>query len=155
MLSGYLGLLLLGGGFVALGLFISSLTSNQMVAGAASFVVFLLLWIIGWFVDSVGPRTGEVLSYLSIIEHFDDFGKGIIDTKHIVYLPEFHRLRSVPRDQVGGHRSLEGLTVKRLIGILGWLGVALVAAARHSSLHQTRLAGRSTRGWPSPAWPSR
>jgi ABC-2 type transport system permease protein len=85
VLSGYLGLLLLGGGFVALGLVLSSLTNNQMVAGASSFVLFLVLWVTGWFVDSVGPRTGEVLSYLSIIEHFGDFAKGIIDTKHIVY----------------------------------------------------------------------
>lgn len=89
VLSGYLGLLLLGGSFVSMGLFISSLTSNQMVAGAASFVVFLLLWIISWFGESVGPLLASILSYLSITEHFDDFGKGIIDTKHVVFYLSF------------------------------------------------------------------
>jgi ABC-2 type transport system permease protein len=85
LLVGYLGLLLFGGGFIALGLFISSLTSNQMVAGAASFVVFLLLWIISWFGDAGGPTLSAVLRYLSITEHFEDFARGVIDTKHVVF----------------------------------------------------------------------
>jgi len=89
VLSGYLGLLLMGGGFIATGLFISSLTSNQMVAGTASFVVFLLLWIIGWFGESAGPTLSTILSYLSITEHFDDFGKGVIDTKHVIFYLSF------------------------------------------------------------------
>jgi ABC-2 type transport system permease protein len=89
LLSGYLGLLLFGGGFVAVGLFISSLTSNQMVAGAASFVVFLLFWIISWLGESMGPTMASIMSYLSITEHFDDFGKGIIDTKHIIFYLSF------------------------------------------------------------------
>jgi ABC-2 type transport system permease protein len=89
VVTGYLGLFLLGSCFIAMGLFISSLTRNQMVAGAATFVVFLLLWIINWFADSVGPTAGQVLSYLSITEHFDDFGKGVIDTKHLVFYLSF------------------------------------------------------------------
>lgn len=89
LISGYLGLFLLGSCFIAVGLFISSLTKNQMVAGAATFVVGLLFWIVSWFADSAGPTTAQILSYLSITEHFDDFGKGIIDTKHIVYYLSF------------------------------------------------------------------
>jgi ABC-2 type transport system permease protein len=87
--SGYLGLLLLGSCFIAVGLFISSTTKNQMVAGAATFVVALLFWIVSWFADSAGPTAAQVLSYLSITEHFDDFGKGVIDTKHVVYYLSF------------------------------------------------------------------
>jgi ABC-2 type transport system permease protein len=60
-----------------------------MVAGAATFVVGLLFWVISWFAESVGPTTSQILSYLSITEHFDDFGKGIIDTKHVVYYLSF------------------------------------------------------------------
>ena len=60
-----------------------------MVAGAATFVVGLLFWIISWFADSAGPMTSQVLSYLSITEHFDDFGKGVIDTKHVVFYLSF------------------------------------------------------------------
>jgi gliding motility-associated transport system permease protein len=84
LIAGYLGLLLVGGSFISLGLFFSSLTNNQMVAGVASFVVFLVLWIIGWFSDNAGPFWSQILNYLSIIVPFDDFGKGVIDTKHII-----------------------------------------------------------------------
>jgi ABC-2 type transport system permease protein len=85
LLAGYLGLLLLGGAFLSIGLLISSTTNNQIVAGVVTFVVFLLLWIVGWFADSAGPTIGPLTSYLSITDHFDDFSKGIIDTKHVVY----------------------------------------------------------------------
>jgi len=83
--AAYLGLLLMGGTFVSLGLLISSTTNNQIVAGIVTFVVFLLLWIVGWFADSAGPTIGPITSWLSITEHFDDFSKGIIDTKHVLY----------------------------------------------------------------------
>jgi len=85
LVAGYLGLVLMGGAFVSLGLLISSTTNNQIVAGIVSFVVFLLLWIVGWFADSAGPTIGPITSWLSITEHFDDFSKGIIDTKHVLY----------------------------------------------------------------------
>src|SRR4030095_3464602 len=82
----------MGGAFVSLGLLISSTTNNQIVAGIVTFVVFLLLWIIGWFADSAGPDTGPatstigpITSWLAITEHCDDFSKGIIDTKHVLY----------------------------------------------------------------------
>jgi ABC-2 type transport system permease protein len=87
--TGYLGLLLLGGSFLSLGLFISSLTRNQIVAGMITFSVFLLLWVINWVSTFVGPTAQSLLSYLSITEHFDDFAKGIIDTKHVVYYLSF------------------------------------------------------------------
>ena len=85
LVAAYLGLLLMGGAFLSIGLLISSTTNNQIVAGVVTFVVFLMLWIIGWFADSAGPTIGPLTSYLSITEHFDDFAKGIIDTKHVVY----------------------------------------------------------------------
>ena len=85
LVAGYLGLLLMGGAFIAIGLLISSTTNNQIVAGVVTFVVFLLFWIIGWFADTAGPTIGPITSWLSITEHFDDFSKGIIDTKHVLY----------------------------------------------------------------------
>ncbi len=87
--SGYLGLLLLGGCFIAVGLLVSSMTKNQIVAGMATFGTFLMLWVVSWIGDSAGPTMRTVLSYLSITDHFDDFSKGIIDTKHIVYYLSF------------------------------------------------------------------
>src|SRR3954462_8290106 len=85
LVAAYLGLLLMGGTFISLGLLISSTTSNQIVAGVVTFVVFLLLWIVGWFADSAGPTIGPIPAGLSITEHFSDFSEGIIDTKHVVY----------------------------------------------------------------------
>jgi len=85
LVAAYLGLLLMGGAFLSIGLFISSTTDNQIVAGMITFVVFLLLWIIGWFADSAGPLVGAVTKYLSVTEHFDDFSKGVIDTKDVLY----------------------------------------------------------------------
>jgi ABC-2 type transport system permease protein len=85
LVAAYLGLLLMGGAFVSIGLLISSTTNNQIVAGIVTFVVFLMLWIIGWFADTAGPTIGPITSYLSITEHFDDFAKGIIDSKHVLY----------------------------------------------------------------------
>src|SRR6185295_14658008 len=55
ILTSYIGLFLLGGCFIAVGLFISSLTKNQIVAGMVTFAVFLLLWIITWMGNFFGP----------------------------------------------------------------------------------------------------
>jgi ABC-2 type transport system permease protein len=85
IVAGYLGLLLLGGSFIAIGLFISSMTKNQIVAGVLTFSVVLMLWIINWIGEQSGPMTRAVVDYLSITQHFDDFSRGIIDTKHVIY----------------------------------------------------------------------
>jgi len=87
--TSYLGMLLMGGCFVSVGLLISSLTKNQIVAGMVTFAVFLMLWVINWISTFVGPTTQTVLQYLSLTEHFDDFAKGIIDTKHVIYYLSF------------------------------------------------------------------
>src|SRR5688500_12525384 len=89
IVTGYLGLLLMGGCFLSLGLFISSLTKSQIVAAMATFAVFLMLWVINWIGTFVGPTMQSVLAYLSLTEHFDDFAKGIIDTKHVIYYLSF------------------------------------------------------------------
>ncbi|HEX2446045.1 MAG TPA: ABC transporter permease subunit [Vicinamibacterales bacterium] len=85
ILAGYLGLLLLGGCFLSIGLFISSLTKNQIVAAVITFVTFLMLWVIDWMASDATGTTATVLRYLSITGHFEDFSKGIIDTKHVIY----------------------------------------------------------------------
>jgi ABC-2 type transport system permease protein len=83
--TGYLGLLLMGGCFISVGLLISSMTKNQIVSGMITFAVFLMLWVINWPASFAGPTTQSILNYLSITDHFDDFTKGILDTKHLVY----------------------------------------------------------------------
>lgn len=89
IVTAYLGLILFGGCFISVGLFISSLTSNQIVAGMITFAVFLLLWVIDWIGQQAGPRAQAVLSYMSITGHLEDFLKGVIDTKHLVYYLSF------------------------------------------------------------------
>jgi ABC-2 type transport system permease protein len=85
ILTGYLGLLLLGGTFLAVGLLISSLTENQIVAGFATFGLLLVFWVIGWGAESASGVLRSLLQYVSILDHMDGFGKGVIDTKDIVY----------------------------------------------------------------------
>ena len=89
IVTAYFGLLLLGGCFIALGLLISSLTSNQIVAGMVTFAVFLLLWIITWIGSFSGPTVDKITQYISILDHLDDFGKGVLDTTHLIYYLSF------------------------------------------------------------------
>jgi len=91
ILSGYLGLLLMGASFISVGLLISSTTKNQVVAVMVTFAVLLLFWVISWLVvDPTGSSTSDqVLAYLSVLDHFDDFSKGVIDTSHVAYYLSF------------------------------------------------------------------
>lgn len=79
--SGYLGLFLLGASFLAIGLFASSITDNQMVAAVITFGVLLLLWLVGAMSDA----ESTLLGYISVINHFENFAKGIIGLNDIVY----------------------------------------------------------------------
>lgn len=87
--TAYLGIFLFGGCFISLGMFISSLTSNQIIAATISFVVFLMLWIINWIGSFSGPTVSALTSYLSVVDHIDDFWKGVLDTTHLIYYTSF------------------------------------------------------------------
>jgi len=94
VLAGYLGILLFGGCLLALGLFMSSLTENQIVAAALTWGVFVFFWVIGWVVDRFGSggattALGQTVQYLSVTDHLDDFTRGIIDTSGLVYYLSF------------------------------------------------------------------
>jgi ABC-2 type transport system permease protein len=85
MIVGYLGLLLQGGSLLAIGTFISTCTRNQIVAGVAGFSVSLLLWVLNWlssFQDSVAAK---VIAYMSVLQHFESFARGVLDSKDILY----------------------------------------------------------------------
>ncbi len=85
VVSGYLGLFLMGVAFLAMGVFFSSLGDSQLVAGAATFGCGLLFLIIGWITPFVSPRVAAVLDELSIMRHMDGFARGIIDTNDLVF----------------------------------------------------------------------
>ena len=84
-LIGYLGLALLGGCFIALGLFFSALTENQIIAFVSTFASNLVIYFAAWFGSSGDSLVGKFFSVLSPFEHFDDFAKGVLDSKHLVF----------------------------------------------------------------------
>jgi len=83
--TGLLGILLQGACLLALGTFISTLTKNQIVAGAVGFSLSLVLWILNWTTSFGNSDSVQVLNYLSIVSHMDSFSRGVIDTKDFVY----------------------------------------------------------------------
>jgi ABC-2 type transport system permease protein len=85
IITSYIGLFLMGTSFIAMGVFFSSITSSQIVAGAATFVVSLFFLVIGWAAPFSGPTLSKVIAQLSILEHFDGFSKGIIDVRDVTY----------------------------------------------------------------------
>lgn len=89
LFTGYLGLLLVGASFMAVGVLASSLTESQVVAGFLSFGGLLALWIIGWAASQPGSAIGHVLEQLSLLNHFDDLAKGVVDSKDIVFYLSF------------------------------------------------------------------
>jgi len=89
LVTGYLGLLLMGSTFLAVGLFASSLTENQIIASVTTFGILLIFWVIGWSADYAGGPWGKLLTHLSILEHYDSFAKGVLDTKDVIYYLNF------------------------------------------------------------------
>jgi ABC-2 type transport system permease protein len=90
ILSGYLGFFLMGASFIAIGLFISSLTENQVISAVASFGVLLLLWLIDWIVPFVqNPFLGKAIGWFSILKRYEDFTLGILNLSPIVYYISF------------------------------------------------------------------
>ena len=87
--SAYLGYLLLGSTFIGVGILASSLTENQIVAVLLAFGALLLLWLIDWSASFAGPTAAKILQYMSIIGHLQDFQRGVIDTKDVVFYLSF------------------------------------------------------------------
>ena len=85
MAIGYLGLLLQAGALLAVGTFISTTTKNQIIAGAVTFGVCLLLWVFEWVSGYETSTWAQVLSYLSVTTHAESFAKGLLNTKDSIY----------------------------------------------------------------------
>jgi ABC-2 type transport system permease protein len=86
VLSGYLGLALLGALFLAVGIFASAITENQIVAAFTSFGLLLMLWLLAGLGSILGDTaSGRFISYLSFMEHYDRLVHGLIDSKDLMY----------------------------------------------------------------------
>ncbi len=89
LVSGYLGLFLLAVSFASLGMFISSLTEHQAVSAGIGFVILLLFWMAGWMSEWAGSALGRVLREFSLMGHFTDLTRGVLDTKDIAFFLAF------------------------------------------------------------------
>lgn len=89
ILGCYLGLFFVSSTYVAVGLFWSSVTENQIVAAVLSFGTLLFFWLISWASHQAGPVWSDVLTHLSIIGHYSNFAQGTIDTSDIIYYLSF------------------------------------------------------------------
>ena len=85
ILTTYIGFILLEAAFISVGILISATTKNQIVSGLVTLVVLLFFWIVQWIASYAPGILQDILVYLSFNQHFQDFAKGIIDTKHIVF----------------------------------------------------------------------
>ncbi len=80
-----LGVLLQAAALLAIGLFISTLTKNQIIAGTVTFGVCLLIFVLGWVGEYNFSTLARVSTYLSTTTHMQSFLKGVIDTKDAIY----------------------------------------------------------------------
>jgi len=85
LLANALGLLLYGAALLALGMWISTFTKNQIIAGAVGLAAFLLLYLLDWTTAYSSGGVGQVMSYLALTTHFDNFSKGVITLSDVVY----------------------------------------------------------------------
>jgi ABC-2 type transport system permease protein len=85
MALGALALLLFGGALIALGLFISTLTRNQIVAGIACFCLSLVMLMLGWAEDPTGGTFNKVIAYLGVMTHLNDLMKGVVALKDVAF----------------------------------------------------------------------
>lgn len=84
-MAGYLGIVLFGAALISVGLFVSTLTESQIISAILTFVVILFFWLINALGSFTTSATREVLEYLSIVGHMDDFIKGVVSTPHVIF----------------------------------------------------------------------
>ncbi len=85
MVTGYIGLLLLGGTFISIGLFTSSVTENQIIAASLSFGLLFCFWLLSYSIAFVSVGFGKFIGYIAINEHLESLAKGVLDSEDIIY----------------------------------------------------------------------
>lgn len=83
--TGYLGLFLYGGALLALGLMLSALTENQIVAGALTFFLYLVLWLLGGAASAIRGTASRVIEWVALVDHFQALSQGIVDSADLIY----------------------------------------------------------------------
>ena len=85
IIGGYLGAVLLGATYSAIGVFASSLTKNQIVAFIIAFAVCMALWVIDVFLPLLPAGVVDLFEYISVNSHFNSIAKGVIDSRDLIY----------------------------------------------------------------------
>jgi ABC-2 type transport system permease protein len=89
LVGGYVGFLLLGAAYIAIGVFASSLTENQVVAVIISYATLLIMWLADGLAGAVGGFGAKVLTWISILSRYEDFNRGILGLSPVVYYLSF------------------------------------------------------------------
>ena len=85
LITGYLGLVLMGASYIAVGTFASTISSNQVVSFIIAFLIIFILWLINKFLVLIPPALVPFFEYLSIDYHYENINRGVIDSRDIVY----------------------------------------------------------------------
>ena len=89
IITSYLGTMMMSSCYIAMGVLFSATTENQIVAFFLTFGAGLFFWLINWAASSAGPVFGEFLDYLSLIQHYNNFSQGIIDSTDVIFYFSF------------------------------------------------------------------
>jgi len=89
VMAGYLGMLLMGSAFIACGLFISSLTENQVVSAMVTYGILVLFWFLTWNEEAGSHEVMRLLLGVSLFDRFFNFTRGVIDTKDVGFFVMF------------------------------------------------------------------
>ena len=84
-IGGYLGLVLMGGAYVSIGVMASSLTRNPIVSFIVAFVISFGLYLLGRLTQFLPQAWQGLVAYLSIDGHFENIGRGVIDSRDVIY----------------------------------------------------------------------
>jgi ABC-2 type transport system permease protein len=84
-IGGYVGLVLMGGAYVAIGVMASSLTRNSIVSFILAFAISFALYLLGKLTQFLPEALQRLVAYLSIDGHFENIGRGVIDTRDVIY----------------------------------------------------------------------
>lgn len=89
VVAAYAGTLLLGTAFVACGLFVSSLTENQVVSAMVTYGILVFFWFLTWNEEAVSQAALRFLLGLSLFDHFHNFARGVVDSRDVIFFTLF------------------------------------------------------------------
>lgn len=92
LVGAYIGFILLGAAFCAVGVFSSSLTENQIIAAVVSLVIMFAMWIADQYAATVGGVLGGIMEWISVLSRYKVFTDGLLTLENIVFFLSFTAL---------------------------------------------------------------